>query len=82
MFCGLLVSLGTNATLIDPDRAAIPAKLPVKIQISLGGATVTVDDAIRGRGSYKAAVNDIDELVQIGKADDMVIAFTAMKKCA
>jgi radical SAM protein with 4Fe4S-binding SPASM domain len=77
--CGLLVSLGTNATLIDRDRAAILAELPIKIQISLDGATETVHDAIRGRGSYKAAVNGIDELVRAGKADDMVIAFTAMK---
>jgi radical SAM protein with 4Fe4S-binding SPASM domain len=78
--CGLLVSLGTNATLIDRDRAAHLAALPIKIQISLDGATETVHEAIRGPGSYKDAVNGIDELVRAGKADDMVIAFTAMKK--
>ncbi len=78
--CGLLVSLGTNATLIDRDRAALLADLPIKIQISLDGATEAVHDTIRGQGSYRAAVNGIDELVRAGKADDMVIAFTAMKK--
>lgn len=77
---GLLVSLGTNATLIDRDRAALLADLPIKIQISLDGATEAVHDIIRGQGSYRAAVNGIDELVRAGKGDDMVIAFTAMKK--
>jgi radical SAM protein with 4Fe4S-binding SPASM domain len=78
--CGLLVSLGTNATLIDRDRAAILAELPIKIQISLDGASESVHDSIRGRGSYRAAVNGIDNLVRVGKAEDMVLAFTAMKK--
>ena len=77
--CGLLVSLGTNATLIDGDMALRLAELPIKIQISLDGVTETVHDGIRGSGSYARAVNGIDELVRAGKADDMVIAFTAMK---
>ncbi|HHB77438.1 MAG TPA: radical SAM protein [Desulfobulbus sp.] len=78
--CGLLVSLGTNATLIDGDVALRLAALPIKIQISLDGATEAVHDGIRGSGSYRRAANGIDELVRAGKADDMVIAFTAMKK--
>lgn len=75
----LLVSLGTNATLINDALAAQLASLPIKIQISLDGATQEVHDAIRGRGSYQAAVNGIDALVQHGKAGDLVIAFTPMQ---
>lgn len=77
--CDLLVSLGTNATLIDDNLAVQLADLPIKIQISLDGATEGVHDSIRGRGSYRAAVKGIDALVQKGKAGDMVIAFTPMK---
>ncbi len=76
---GLLVSVGTNATRIDDQVAATLADLPVKIQVSLDGATEPVHDSIRGRGSYRAAVRGIDALVQRGKADDLVIAFTPMR---
>ncbi len=77
--CDLLVSLGTNATLIDENLAVKLADLPIKIQISLDGATEGVHDYIRGEGSYRAAVRGIEALVQKGKAGDMVIAFTPMK---
>lgn len=76
---GLLVSVGTNATLIDERLAATMADLPVKIQISLDGATEAVHDSIRGKGSYRAAVRGIDALVERGKSGDLVIAFTPMR---
>ena len=54
--CDLLVSPGTNATLINDNSALQLADLPVKIQISLDGETEGVHDYIRGEGSYRAAV--------------------------
>ncbi len=77
---GLLVSVGTNATLVDARTAAILAGLPIKIQISLDGASEAVHDSIRGRGSYRATVRGIDALVDSGKAEDLVIAFTPMRQ--
>ena len=77
--CGLLVSLGTNATLVDERRAAQLAALPIKVQISLDGASREVHDSIRGEGSYAATVAAIDRLVRAGKARDLVIAFTPMR---
>ncbi|MBU0945696.1 MAG: PqqD family peptide modification chaperone [Proteobacteria bacterium] len=77
--CNLLVSMGTNATLIDKKLAATLANLPIKIQISLDGATEQVHDAIRGKGSFRAAVQGIDALVEKNKAKDLVIAFTPMQ---
>ena len=77
--CGLLVSLGTNATLVDERRAAQLAALPIKVQISLDGASREVHDSIRGEGSYAATVAAIDRLVRAGKARDLVVAFTPMR---
>lgn len=75
----LMISLGSNGTLIDGEMAELISNYPVKIQISLDGATKEVHDLVRGAGSFKRAVKGIDHLVDVGMAKDMVIAFTPMK---
>lgn len=75
----LMISLGSNGTLIDGEMAELISTYPVKIQISLDGATKQVHDLVRGDGSFKRAVKGIDHLVDAGMAKDMVIAFTPMK---
>lgn len=76
---GLLISLGTNATLVDKNLAKLLTKLPIKIQVSLDGATKETHDRIRGKGSFDLAVRGIDNLISEGMKKDILIAFTPMK---
>ena len=75
----LLMSLGTNGTLIDKPLAKRLSELPVKIQVSLDGATPQTHDRIRGEGSYELAVRGIDHLLNEGMEKEVLIAFTPMK---
>lgn len=75
----LLILLGTNGTLIDEEMASLLSKLPIKIQISLDGATKKTHESIRGKDSFDLTVKGIDYLVNKGKGKDIVIAFTPMK---
>ncbi len=75
----LLMSLGTNGTLIDRGMARELSKMPVKIQLSLDGATEATNDRIRGKGSYSRAIRGLDVLIDEGLAKDIVISFTPMK---
>lgn len=76
---GLIISLGTNGTLIDRNLAQAIARLPVKVQVSLDGATAQTHDKIRGKGNFALAVRGIDHLIAEGKAKDLLIAYTVMK---
>ncbi|NCA70799.1 MAG: radical SAM protein [Sphingobacteriia bacterium] len=76
---GLLVALGSNGTLIDRALAATLARLPIKIQLSLDGASAAVHDQIRGVGSYARTRAAIDHLRAAGKGEDLVVAFTPMQ---
>jgi radical SAM protein with 4Fe4S-binding SPASM domain len=75
----LLISLGTNGTLIDRSLAKALAQLPLKIQISLDGATPATHNYLRGKGSFEKTVRGIDYLIEEGMAKDLVIAFTPMR---
>jgi len=75
----LLILLGTNGTLIDEKMASLLCKLPVKIQISLDGATKETHESIRGKGSFDLTVKGIDYLIDAGMGKDILIAFTPMK---
>ncbi|ODS35392.1 MAG: hypothetical protein A7316_05820 [Candidatus Altiarchaeales archaeon WOR_SM1_86-2] len=75
----LLVSLGTNGTLIDKKMAEILSELPIKIQVSLDGASKETHDRIRGEGSFDLAVRGVDNLINEGMEKDIVIACTPMK---
>lgn len=76
---GLLVALGTNGTLIDSAIAKTLAGLPIKLQLSLDGATAAVHDQIRGAGRFARACAAIDLLRAAGKGEDVVVAFTPMR---
>lgn len=75
----LLISLGTNGTLIDKKLAKVFSNLLIKIQVSLDGASKATHDRIRGEGSFDLAVRGIDNLINEDMAKDIVIAFTPMK---
>ena len=75
----LLISLGTNGTLIDKKLAKLLSEFPIKVQISLDGASKETHDEIRGIGSFELTIRGIDNLINEGMAKDIVIAFTPMK---
>ena len=75
----LLVSLGTNGILVDKEMAKKLSKLPIKIQISVDGATKKTHEQIRGKGTYDETIQGIDHLINAGMAKDLVISFTPMK---
>ena len=75
----LLISLGTNGTLIDGERASFLSKFPIKIQISIDGANSETHDKIRGLGSYKSTIRGIEFLLKKNMGKDIVIAFVPMK---
>lgn len=60
---GYLCTLLTNGLLITEELAQELATLGVTVQVSLEGSTPEINDAIRGRGSYDAAVRAIQILV-------------------
>jgi radical SAM protein with 4Fe4S-binding SPASM domain len=74
----LLVAIGSNGTLINHSLSRTLSRLPIKIQISLDGATPTGHDQIRRSGSFEAAMGGIRSLIAAGKLNDLVIAFTPM----
>jgi len=61
---GLVTCVSTNGTLIDNDLARRMAKLSMLyLQVSLDGATVEVNDRIRGKGTFKRILKGLDCLV-------------------
>ena len=61
------VKFSTNGSRITPERAAkLAASDYVDVQVSLDGATPEVNDAIRGPGSYKAAITAMEHLADAG----------------
>jgi radical SAM protein with 4Fe4S-binding SPASM domain len=74
---GLLVSLGTNATLMKPAVAQALRQLTESVLVSLDGATPEVHDRIRGvGGAFQAAVEGIKMLLRAGC--QVVVEATAM----
>ncbi|MDQ1012116.1 mycofactocin radical SAM maturase [Streptomyces sp. V4I23] len=61
------VKFSTNGVRITPARARrLAASDYVDVQISLDGATATVNDAVRGPGSYATAVRAMENLAEAG----------------
>jgi mycofactocin radical SAM maturase len=61
------VKFSTNGSRIDATRARRLASMDyVDVQISLDGATAQVNDAIRGEGSYDAALGAMRQLSDAG----------------
>lgn len=61
------VKFSTNGSRIDRTAAArVAATDYVDVQISLDGASARVNDAVRGEGSYAAAIGAMDNLAGAG----------------
>jgi mycofactocin radical SAM maturase len=61
------VKFSTNGSRITPERAAFLAGTDyVDVQVSLDGATAAVNDRVRGRGSYDAAIRALTNLTAAG----------------
>ncbi|MCW2697936.1 MAG: Radical domain protein [Modestobacter sp.] len=64
------VKFSTNGFRITPERAATLAATDyVDVQISLDGATAEVNDAVRGQGTYDAAMKALANLQAAGMKD-------------
>ena len=64
------VKFSTNGFRITPERAArLAATDYVDVQISLDGATAEVNDAVRGAGTYDAAIAAMANLQAAGMRD-------------
>ena len=64
---GVGVKFSTNGTRIDAHRARRLAAMDyVDVQVSIDGATATVNDALRGTGSFDAAVRAMGNLADAG----------------
>lgn len=67
------VKFSTNGFQITPDRATWLAGTDyVDVQVSLDGATPEVNDALRGPGTYAAALRALDNLASAGFRDAKV----------
>ncbi|SPF50517.1 putative mycofactocin radical SAM maturase MftC [Syntrophobacter sp. SbD1] len=58
----IVTCISTNGTLIDEEVARRLDHRLVYIQVSLDGATVESNDAIRGKGSYKKVLRALEHL--------------------
>lgn len=64
------VKFSTNGFRITPERARQLAETPyVDVQVSLDGATADVNDAVRGQGTYDAALRAMSNLADAGMED-------------
>lgn len=72
--------LSTNGCLIDEDIAEQLGPLPLTYQISLDGATAEVHDAIRGRGSFDAALRGIRLLRAHGASERVEVCRTILRQ--
>ena len=75
----LLILVGTNGTLINRNLAKQLSNLPIKIQISLDGASKEIHDQIRGPDNFNRTIRGIDNLIKEGMEKNIVIAFTPMR---
>ena len=57
---GIVTCISTNGTLIDDEVAGRLAHKLVYMQVSLDGATPASNDAIRGKGSFRKALNALE----------------------
>jgi mycofactocin biosynthetic radical S-adenosylmethionine protein MftC len=61
------VKFSTNGTRLSAAKAELLASMDyVDVQISLDGSTATTNDAIRGQGTYTAALAAMENLAQAG----------------
>ena len=66
---GMIVSLSTNGTLVSEEAAIKLRDSGVdQVQVSLDGPNPVVNDAIRGHGSFRKAINAVKHLENAGVA--------------
>ena len=76
---GLQTTVGTNGTIINSQLAKSLSKIPITIQVSLDGATRDVNEAIRGKRSYDAVIEGLNNLIACGIQDRIILSFTPMR---
>jgi mycofactocin radical SAM maturase len=60
---GIVTCISTNGTVLTDEAVSLFAGNPlVNVQVSLDGATPAVNDAIRGRGTYRGIIRGIERL--------------------
>jgi len=73
------VKFSTNGTRIGPAEAArIAANDYLDVQVSIDGATPDVNDAVRGEGAWKGAVQALEHLAEAG-ADDIKLSIVVTR---
>jgi mycofactocin biosynthetic radical S-adenosylmethionine protein MftC len=64
---GIITCVSTNGTMLDGNLASRLCRMkPLRIQVSLDGATAEVNDALRGAGTYEKALEGIALLSKRG----------------
>ncbi len=73
------VTLQTNGTRIKRPEAEIlasPAKTPLRIQVSLEGASAETNDRLRGPGAFRRAMAGLTTLCEAGLGPETTVALT------
>ena len=76
-YFGERISVITNGTLINDEKAHILADSHVKVQISLEGPDEESNDTIRGKGVFTKAVTALRRLKRLGV--DVIVRMTLLK---
>ncbi|MCM8818907.1 MAG: radical SAM protein [Candidatus Omnitrophica bacterium] len=81
---GLYMSINTNGTIITKQIAEKLKEIGFAYYgVSLDGASSQIHDDFRGvKGAFEKALNGIKNLIEVGEADKVCIAFTVAKENA
>jgi len=74
------IRLLTNGTLIDREWAEFLADMDVYVQVSVDGSREAVHDRIRGKGSFRKAINGLEHLQGAGLGDRINFSTTVMNQ--
>lgn len=74
---GMRAAVITNATLLQVSTLNIVKRLGVELGISLDGADETTNDAIRGRGSFRRAIEAFKQCREAGIPTTLYVTVTA-----
>ena len=70
----------SNGTLIDDEFASFVRQFNVFIQVSIDVSSAAVNDRIRGRGAFSAAMAGVEELKRAGLANRVNFCTTIMQQ--
>lgn len=76
---GADVAVGTNGLLLDEEKIAALAALPLRIQVSVDGPDAESHEAVRGKRTHARTVAAVEALCAAGAAAKIVIACTLTK---